>query len=297
MVAGRAALSRDFLRYDAGVMMTRTHADSGTIGGWIRSVRPVSLWLMILAVVLYLAMNWISNQVTSPSRWFPGLPAASGDVINPTFLNYVPMFIIMGLLLVLVGGLRCNDVGLIRRRFLSGLVWVACTWAAVQLLVVLFHKGAVSIDPTWNEQVVKKISLLVTGQLLGNALYEELFFRAFMISQLVLLLTRVMKLNMRTALGWAIIISSVLFALSHIPIDLLYGREVLPGQLSRLIAGVAFGALFLLSNNIFLVIGIHGLCNKPLFLFQDSGGAKELLWFLPLLVLVVMAIRRPRTAD
>lgn len=289
------------LSYHAGVMMTRTNVDLGAIGAWIRSVRPVSLWLMILAVVLYLTLGWVGNQVTKPTDWFPGLTAASGYVITANFLNYIPMFIIMGLLLVLVGRLRCNDLALIRQRFLSGLVWVICAWIAVQLLVVLFHKGAVSIDPSWGDQVVKKISLLVTGQLLSNALYEELFFRAFMISQLVLLMTRVMKSSMRTALGWAIIISSVLFALSHIPNDLLHGREILPRQFDRLFAGVIFGALFLLSNNLFLVIGVHGLCNKPLFLFQDSGGAKELVWFLPLLVLVVMAIlrriRRPRTAN
>jgi len=266
------------------------------VRGWIQSVRPVSLWLLILALVLYFALGWFGNQVTRPTDWFPGLTAASGYVITANFLNYIPMFIIMGLLLVLVGRLRCNDLGLIRQRFLSGLAWVICTWVVVQLFVVLFQQGAVSIDPFWDGPVVKKISLLVTGQLLANALYEELFWRAFLISQLVLLMTRVMKLRMGTALAWAIIISSVLFALSHIPNDLLYGREILPGQLSRFIGGIAFGSLFLLSNNIFLVIGIHGLVNKPLFLFQDSGGAKELIWLVPLVVLVILAIRRRCTA-
>ena len=56
-----------------------------------------------------------------------------------------------------------------------------------------------------------------------------------------------------------------------------------------------------LSNNIFLVIGIHGLANKPLFLFQDSGDVKEVIWFAPLVVLLVMAVlrrfRQPRTAS
>ncbi|MDG2200818.1 MAG: CPBP family intramembrane metalloprotease [Phycisphaerales bacterium] len=282
-------------------MMARSTMDSGAVKAWFQSVRPVSLWLLILAVVLFLAMTWFANQVTRPTDWFPGLAAASGHVISTTFLNYIPMFIIMGLLLVLVGRLRCNDLALIRQRFLPGLAWVVCTWIVVQLLVVLIQKGAVSLDPSWDGQVVKKISLLVTGQLLGNALYEELFWRAFLISQLVLLMTRVMKLRMRTALAWAIIISSVLFALFHIPNDLLHGREILPGQWSRLISGIVFGSLFLLSNNIFLVIGIHGLANKPLFLFQDSGDVKEVIWFAPLVVLLVMAVlrrfRQPRTAS
>jgi membrane protease YdiL (CAAX protease family) len=275
--------------------------ESGAIKAWIQTVRPTPLWFMVLALVLYLAMGWLASLVTRPTVWFPGLTAASEHVITANFLNYIPMFIIMGLLLVLVGRLRCNDLGLIRQRFLPGLAWVICTWVVVQLFVVLFQQGAVSIDPSWDGPVVKKISLLVTGQLLSNALYEELFWRAFLISQLVLLMTRAMKLRMRTALAWAIIISSVLFALSHIPNDLLYGREILSGQLSRLIGGIAFGSLFLLSNNIFLVIGIHGLVNKPLFLFQDSGGAKELIWFVPLVVLLILAIlrrlRRPRTAS
>ena len=272
--------------------MPANETDQRGVRAWIQSVRPMPLWLIVLSIVVYMVLPYLAIFVATPSELLPSLRAATGDVIASNFLDYFPLFIIMGLLLVVVGRLRCNDLGLIRQRFLSGVAWMICTWVVVQLLVVLIQQGTVSIDPSWDGLVVKKISLLVTGQLLGNALYEEVFWRAFLISQLVLLMTRVMKLSMGTALAWAIIISSVLFALSHIPNDLLHGREILGGQISRCIAGIIFGSLFLLSNNLFLVIGIHGLVNQPLFLFQDSGSAKELMWFVPLLVLAILAIRR-----
>ena len=265
--------------------------------GWIESVRPVPMWFLVLAIVVYMVVGYLGNLVVVPSDLVPSLPAATGHLISPTFLNYVPMFIIMGLLLVLVGRLRCNDLGLIRQRFLPALAWVLCTWILAQLFCQLIHLGDVSLDRAWHRGVVKQISNTVTGQLLGNALYEDVFWRAFVISQLVLVFSHRMKWTFGKALTWAIILSTILFAVSHLPHDFAHDLsvpQILGMQVVRLAGGLALAGIFVLSNNIFIAIGLHSLMNHGLPLFE--GGNSELMrafiTLASLLVLAILAIRR-----
>ncbi len=272
-----------------------------SVHAWIQSVRPAPLWFLVLAIVVYMVLSYLVNLVVSPSELLPSLPAATGYVIAPTFLNYIPPFIIMGLLLVLVGRLRCNDLGLIRQRFLPAVAWVLCTWIAAQLFFLLTHLGDVSLDPVWDGQIVRTISTTVTGQMLGNALYEEVFWRAFVISQVVLLLVHRMKWTFGKSLAWAIILSSILFAVSHLPHDFahdLSGQKIFGLQVARLGAGLALAGIFLLSNNIFIVIGIHSLSNYSLSLFEGSNSelTQAFITLAPLLVLVILAIRRRRAS-
>ena len=264
---------------------------------WIQSVRPTPLWFIALSIVVYMVLGYLANLVVTPSDLFPTLPSATGFLISSTFLNYVPMFIIMGLLLVLVGRLRCHDLGLIRQRFLPGLAWVLCTWMAAQLVFLMIHLGDVSLEPVWDGHAVRWISNTVTGQMLGNALYEELFWRAFLISQLVLVFTHRMKWKFGTAITWAVLLSSILFALSHIPHDLAHDasmQKIVIRQVAAFAGGLACAGVFLLSNNLFIAIGIHGLMNYPLPLFEVSNHElmQAFIMLGPLLVLAVLAIRR-----
>ena len=271
------------------------------VRAWIQSVRRTPLWFIALSIVVYMVLAYLANLVVAPSDLLPSLPAATGYVIVPTFLNYVPMFIIVGLLLVLVGRLRCHDLGLIRQRFLPAVAWVLGTWIAAQLFFLLIHLGDVSLDPVWSSRVVRHISNTVTGQMLGNALYEEVFFRAFVIPQLVLLLVHRMKWTFGKALTWAIIVSSILFAVSHLPLDFACDhsvQQILAGQAGRLAGGLAFAGIFLLSNNLFLAIGLHALGNYGLSVFEVSSRDLMQAFFTlaPLLVLAVLAIRRRRAS-
>jgi hypothetical protein len=267
------------------------------VQAWIQSVRPAPLWFLVLAIVMYMVLAYLGNLVATPSELLPSLPAATGYVIAPTFLNAAPLIIIMGLLLILVGRLRCNDFGLIRQRFLPAVVWVLCTWLAAQLFFVLTHLDDISLDPAWHGRIVKTISNTVTGQMLGNALYEEVFWRAFVMSQVVLLLVHRMKWTFGKALAWAIILSSILFAVSHLPHDFAHDlsvQKIFGLQVARLAGGLAFAGIFLLSNNIFIAIGLHGLSNASLSLFEGSSSelTQAFITLVPLLVLVLLAIRR-----
>jgi hypothetical protein len=283
------------------LLMPANEIDQRGVRAWIQSVRSMSLWFIVLSIVVYMVLVYLGNLVATPSELLPSVPAATGNIISPTFLNYVPMFIIMGLLLVVVGRLRCNDLGLIRQRFLPAVAWVLCTWIAAQLFFLLTHLGDISLDPAWHGRVVKTISNAVTGQMLGNALYEEMFWRAFVISQVVLLLVHRMKWTLAKALALSIILSTILFAVSHLPHDFAHDltvQQIIGLQVARLAGGLAFAGVFLLSNNIFIAIGLHSLSNYNLSLFKGGNSelAQAFITLVPLLVLVILAIRRRRAS-
>lgn len=266
------------------------------IRGWIQSVRPAPVWFIVLAIVVYMAMAYLVNIVATPSQLLPSLPAATGYVVSKTFLNAIPFIIVVGSLLVLVGRFRWNDLGFSFQKLLSALAWVCGTWIVAQLFFLLVHLGEVSLDPDWQRMGIRNISNLVTGQLLGNSLVEEVFWRAFMISQLVLVLVHGMKWSFSKAIGWAIIVVAILFALSHLPHDVANDRsvqQVIGMQVARLAGGLAFAGIFLLSRNIFVAIGLHGLVDVPLSLFEVNAEQMSAFMALaPFLVLATLAIRR-----
>ena len=58
--------------------------------------------------------------------------------------------------------------------------------------------------------------------------------------------------------------------------------------------GVVFAVLFLLSNNLFTVVGLHSLINSPVPLFAVGSEhlSQAFFAFGPLLLLIVLRLRR-----
>jgi len=90
---------------------------------------------------------------------------------------------------------------------------------------------------------------------------EELEFRAFAYDQ-----------SARVLSNWgAVILSSVLFGLSHVPIAIFVYQmtplQLFAAEISWITAGATFGALFMYSRNIFACIVMHGMGNWILSVF------------------------------
>ena len=72
-------------------------------------------------------------------------------------------------------------------------------------------------------------------------------------------------------------------------------QQIIIRQVAAFAGGLALAGIFLLSNNLFTVIGIHSLSNYSLSLFEGSNNSDLMRAFInlvPLLVLVILAIRR-----
>ena len=111
---------------------------------------------------------------------------------------------------------------------------------------------------------------------MGNALVEEVIFRAFLITQFAILFQRVLKLKWTVAVFAAVLVSAFVFSISHIPNRINDGHyataaDVWDDQWFLLKAAIFFSVIFILTNNLFIVVGIHALDNSSPDIFTGTN--------------------------
>jgi hypothetical protein len=139
----------------------------------------------------------------------------------------------------------------------------------------------------------------LTNQLLGNALNEEIVFRGFLLTQLVLLLRARWPQQPRAAFVVALVIVSAIFAVLHVPTRLLKGEytslsAVVIDQTQYVLFGCIFGWLYWRTGNLLFVVGVHALCNQPttLWAWYDLGPVNRADYLVYALALVIAAAWR-----
>ena len=98
----------------------------------------------------------------------------------------------------------------------------------------------------------------------------------------------------RERISWALLYMSCLFAVSHIPNRIFTGSfGNFPLDFILLFTwGLFFAAVYLVSGNLFLVVGIHALMNQPTMVTETSFPAGLLVALLALILLIVLGIRK-----
>ncbi len=251
--------------------------------------KPVRWPVVLLAIVaqfsLLLLVNWPSVRTR-----FPLLSSTAGA-------SWLGLLIVVGGLIMLWGGLRLRDLGLdwTATRIVQALIVSASFWIALQLLlgaVVIVKDGAVMANPVLTRGGgAGLLAGLVVEQWLGNALYEEVVFRGFLLVQIAMLLGRGRSASGRRNLLIAVITSQLVFALMHLPHRVLggiTGTGLLVNLALLFVGGLVYSALYLRTKNLLLVIGLHGLFNRPVALVQAHIDTVELVWGLLAIVLILI---------
>lgn len=239
----------------------------------VRSASPgmlvpvVGLDLLLVSLIILLFRTGALTPVTD----------ATAGLINRSLLgNALPLLLVVGILILRLGGLRARDIGLIRAQLPFAIAVTAGIWALVQVIQVgsaLLVDGRVQLAAQWSGWGSTAVVGTLLGQLFGNALYEELVYRGFLFTQLLLLLHRWWP-----AATWrpgiaALLISQFLFAVRHIPGATAAGMGALDLglDLTRLtIIGILLALLYVRTGNLFIVIGVHALMNAPMALVDSS---------------------------
>ena len=261
-----------------------------TFKQWIDSVKPVAPWILIVAIVLQCAFSPIAQFVLFPSGVLHAIKNITGGVLHQTFLAYVILALFMGFFLCYLGGLRTKDFALFRLKLLPALGYMLVAWMLIQISPLLLGYG-LEIQASWSEDSIflRRFSRFFFGQLIGNALYEELFYRAFLISQFTLLFRK--KCSLIIAILLAILCSQLIFAVLHIPVRIVGGvpMELMVANIaSTFMIGLIFVCIFLLTKNILATAGLHALWNASPNLFEHSSGSFGTKGLVIILVIILV---------
>jgi hypothetical protein len=251
-------------------------------------------WTAIVAVVIASAAAVTLFHLTLPATSDSLAPVfeATGGLVDVTLLaNLAFVVVIVGGIVLRFGDLRPLDVGLVRADVPVGIGITAGAWLLLQVTgvaaLMLRGESLALADSLIRFGVLPVLGGFV-GQVLGNALYEEVVYRAFLLPQLAKKFARASRSGSpRTAFLLALLVSQTVFTLVHVPGRLAAGVEVgnLPAFLAApFVLGVLFALVYARTGNLFVAIGLHALVNDPVLLV-DAGGVV----LVPLL-LVVLAI-------
>ena len=264
---------------------------------WLNSVKKTSWRFVALTVLAYLALGHFVNLVFFAQHWQRPITSATRGLVEGSLQAGVLFFSGLGALFWWVGKLRWHDLGLIRTKLLAGIGGTLTVWLLAQLVQLLQSGPDVVWTPAWSTYEVGEF----LGQVLGNALQEEVFFRAFLISQLFLLLRASGVRRKVPALIAALLIAQLMFAVSHVPNRIYNGRydsfdAVWQDQAALFLAGLYFCGYFLLTNNLFFAVGVHALANRPMPLIEGANFQVLAEPLLALLVAAALLRRRKRSS-
>jgi membrane protease YdiL (CAAX protease family) len=264
----------------------------------IRSARRHTLVILIAA---HFALTAVVNLIFFAGGTFRPLASATGGLFTGSLLaNLVFIAVLVALIILRFGGLRLYDVGLIPRNILMGILFTAGIWGGAQVIQLIagwLDFGVVKLNADWVNPGFM-IGLLLT-QIFGNALFEEIAYRGFLFPQLYL---RGSGLRARpwTRLLLALLVSQGLFALSHVPNRIYLGMK--PGEIALDLLmllgwGTLYTLIYLRTDNLFIVVGIHALGNTPTTLFTTvpllaGDGASILIYTLVIIVLFGLPLLR-----
>jgi membrane protease YdiL (CAAX protease family) len=225
------------------------------------------------------------------------LTTLSGGLLNATLINaWVGILLVVGVVALWYGGLRPADLGFEPRKLPLGvgltlLAWVVFTGAQAAYGLVV---GSLAVHPSWSDPGVVATTGRTLGYWLGNAPFEELAFRGFLLVQLYLLFDRWSD-DRRLRLVGAVAGSGLVFTLLHVPVVVLGGVDPL-FLVNIFVYAVALSFVYLRTQNIFFTMGVHALANFPIpafAVFEAHALAFQLVWIAVAAGVVVFWHRIP----
>lgn len=223
-------------------------------------VSNLKIVLVILGIpIAVLSVLALGKFVPSLYNWLPNI---TGRFITQTLVTYLILYLVFIYLLLIKGSkIKPIELGLDKSKLKSGILLTLALFLILQLYGALysyfvFGKLIVAQGMTkWTAVAGNYIALFF-----GVALFEEVVFRGFLIPQVFIRLNS--NKTKRSKMILALVISQVLFSLVHIPIRLVNGIDIVTLIISLcalFIIGVVFAFIYLLTENLFLAMGVHAL--------------------------------------
>lgn len=254
----------------------------------------VAGWSVILAVVIVNSAMDVVLMTTPAAEMLRAIARATRGLVLPPLVMCAVEFacIVVGVMFA-AGRLRWSDVGLRRRDVLPGILCAVGLWAAVQLVAAgseLAGGTALALHAQWTQRPLYAVGRILADWL-GVAVYEEVVFRGFLLTQFWLHFTAWLHGRRWLALPLAAVLSQAIFALGHLPYLLLHGgieSASLPAALLYLFGlGMMFAVVYLSTQSLPVAIAAHALFNAPALLFATPDALATTSIVVLVLALVV----------
>ncbi len=230
--------------------------------------------LVATMVGLHTFLLWLFFTPGFRDRFGLPLETVSHGLVPSSLLESTLQFLlVVGGLGFVLGRLRPRDVGLRWSTLPNGLLLTLLIWGSVQItmatLTVLSSTPPV-LNPVWTLLHAPTVLGQAVFATIGNAFVEEILYRGFLFPQVYLLAGRMGIPSGGRRLIIALFVSQGVFGLNHFlagkALGLTGGNLVLYlGQVT--LVGIFFAVLYLQTQNLLIVVGVHGLINNPLSFF------------------------------
>ncbi|HEY9062232.1 MAG TPA: type II CAAX endopeptidase family protein [Pseudobacteroides sp.] len=254
----------------------------------IQNTKETTWLTIVIFCITYCIFTAFINLVVFKQNYLGFIPDLTMGIMNETLTaNWVNILLFVFILILIQGKLSICDIGLKKNRFLSAVLAVITIWVILQLLniaVAVVIDGKPVIYSGWNKYGAPYVIGSFIAQILGNALFEEIAFRGFLLVQLSKKCG-----NKKPNIILGLVISQLIFALIHVPNRILNGMsilEILPSLLIVFLLGVFFSIIYLFTDNLFLAVGIHSLWNMPLLIFD---GLQSIWVVMAMSIVLVIA--------
>lgn len=238
-------------------------------------IRPVPGWVLGSFVGAHTGLLLtVHSPFFVPYVAEPLQNATNGWVTASLAANALMGVILLGGLLWAVPELRRRDLGIPTGwiggwKLLNAVLVVYLVWGLAQLLVVgvgLLGLTTIVSNPSWFPPVhLSRIGPSVLS-VIGGAALEEVIYRGLLFVHVLLALQRWGLRTQGLQLAGALVGSQLLFGLNHVPVGLnanYGGSRLVLYVLEVSLVGIFFAVLYMRTNNLFLVMGLHALINAP----------------------------------
>lgn len=236
---------------------------------WLDAVRRLAPRTVIAMVVASAGFALFANYVLFRGPAMDPIILASHGLLDATLLaNALDLAVVVGGILVLAGGARGRELGLVPGSVRRAIATTAAIWLGVNAAAIIAD-GALGrpleLAAAWRTPTAPLGALL--GQLFGNALAEEIEMRGVLFTQLARALADPAPIGRREVIV-ALVGSQAIFAALHLPNRLAAGLWSGPADaaldlLQLFGIGIGFALIWLRTRNLLVAVGFHALVNAP----------------------------------
>ncbi|AIQ34564.1 MULTISPECIES: CPBP family intramembrane glutamic endopeptidase [unclassified Paenibacillus] len=267
----------------------------------IVKVKPTSIRYIVSLIFIHILFTLTVNLVLFANGTLSVIAKSTNGWINETLAaNLFGLVLEVVIFLCIIAKLSPSDIGLRKNKLLAGLIGTLLFWLAINIvdlgMTLLTHSSL-----TFNNDIFTNSNVVFggfLGQIFGNALLEEVLFRGFLLVQIYLLLNKVKKVKTNTSrIVYAMLISQSIFAAIHIPNRIysgLVGIDFVYDFIVLVILGIIFSLLYVLTKNLFFVIGVHSLMNVQIMFWDSSFTYTATLICVLLLACLLICFRRKK---